>query len=244
MTVDFGFKKVSPQKKGKLVKEVFDAVASRYDVMNNLMSFGLQHLWKEKLLNELYPLDNKTLLDVAAGTMDISSQFLQSGGLAAIAVDINENMLHYGYKKLADKGIRHQNLQIICADAENLPFEGDIFDYYTISFGIRNVTNKQKALKEAKRVLKPGGKFICLEFSDAKPYTVKKLYDYYLMHIIPKLGKMVTHDENAYRYLAESIKCFPKANIFANMIKSAGFSSVDFYKLTFGVVAIHYGYKV
>lgn len=243
MKVDFGFKKVSPQKKSALVKEVFDKVALRYDIMNNIMSFGMQHLWKDKLLNELYPFNEKILLDVAAGTMDISHQFLQNGGLEAVAVDINENMLQYGYKKLIDKGFHHKNLQIICANAENLPFEDDRFDYYTISFGIRNVTNKLKALKEARRVLKPGGKFICLEFSDVKSHAIKKLYDYYLMHIIPKLGKTVAHDADAYRYLAESIKCFPKARVFANMIKSAGFSSGDFYKLTFGIVAIHYGYK-
>lgn len=234
----FGFKEVEASQKEPLVQEVFSSVASKYDIMNDLMSFGLHKGWKRDLISEISPSEGETLLDVAGGTGDVAHRFLQAGGGSAVVADLNKEMLKAGKAKLSDP-----RLSWVHANAEELPFEDNSFDYYTISFGIRNVTNIDKALAEAHRVLKPMGKFLCLEFSQVNTPVLSKLYDLYSFNIIPKIGKMVTGDEDAYRYLVESIKNFEPASRFAKLIERAGFENVGYTKLTFGVVAIHVGYK-
>ncbi len=234
---DFGFKQVAEEQKQSLVQGVFSSVAHKYDLMNDLMSFGMHRLWKRELLKEITPCADQTLLDVAGGTGDVAHMFLKAGGKSATVADLNKAMLASG-KKRYPKGIKW-----VHANAETLPFKDHQFDYYTISFGIRNVTHIDKALKEAYRVLKPGGKFVCLEFSNVNNAVVRKLYDWYSFNAIPKIGKMIANDEDAYRYLVESIRRFPKATRFEHMIKQAGFNFTEFHKLTFGVVAIHIGYK-
>ncbi len=235
----FGFKEVEVLQKEPMVQGVFSSVASKYDLMNDLMSFGLHKTWKRDLISEISPAHNETLLDVAGGTGDVAHRFLQAGGGRAVVVDLNKNMLEAGKAKLSDPRISW-----VHANAESLPFEDNSFDYYTISFGIRNVTNIEKAISEAYRVLKPLGKFLCLEFSQVNTPILSKLYELYSFNVIPKIGKMIANDEGAYRYLVESIKNFEPAPRFAKMIEQAGFDNVRYSKLTFGVVAIHIGYKL
>lgn len=241
----FGFKTVEESRKEKLVGDVFSNVAKRYDLMNDIMSFGLHHLWKDSLMCQLRPFAGNHLLDVASGTLDIARHFLKNGGQHVTAADINQDMLDEGLQKLRASNFKDFNqLDLVCCNAESLPFEDDMFDYYTISFGIRNVTHIDVALAEAFRVLKPGGKFVCLEFSNVDNFALSKINDFYLFNIIPKIGKVVVNDRDSYQYLAESIKKFPKSYIFEQMIKNAGFSNTKHTKMTFGVVALHVGYKL
>lgn len=239
--VDFGYTQVSPTQKTHLVQQVFSQVANNYDLMNNIMSFGLHHLWKDKVIAELRPRPDDILLDVAGGTADIATRFLKAGGGKVIVSDLNQEMLQHGQAKAATQIYRNQ-MQWVCANAEALPFADNSFDYYTISFGIRNVTNKLAALQEANRVLKPGGKFICLEFSHVDNNLINKLYDWYAFTVIPQLGKTMANNKAAYQYLSESIKQFPSAGHFAAMMEEAGLQNVTYQKFTFGVVAIHIGY--
>lgn len=235
----FGFKEVETKKKQGMVQGVFSTVASKYDIMNDLMSFGLHRLWKDEAIKELQPSSDDILLDVAGGTGDISWRFLQAGGGSAVVSDLNKEMLEQGkLKHSSDK------LSWVHANAEELPFSDNQFDFYTISFGIRNVTHIDKVLKEAHRVLKPGGKFVCLEFSNVTNEVVKKFYDFYSFTIIPMIGKFVADSPQSYEYLVESIRKFPTAIAFADMIKDAGFNCIEFRKMSFGVVAIHVGYKI
>ncbi len=234
----FGFKDVDAAQKEPLVQGVFSSVASKYDLMNDLMSFGLHKAWKRTLINEISPCREDILLDVAGGTGDVAHRFLQAGGGSAVVADLNKEMLAAGKAKLSDS-----RLSWVHTNAEQLPFEDESFDYYTISFGIRNVTNIDKALSEAFRVLKPMGKFLCLEFSQVNTPVLSKIYDTYSFNVIPKIGKVIAGDEDAYRYLVESIKNFEPAPRFAKLIERAGFQNVNYMKLTFGVVAIHFGYK-
>ncbi|MCE2992256.1 MAG: bifunctional demethylmenaquinone methyltransferase/2-methoxy-6-polyprenyl-1,4-benzoquinol methylase UbiE [Candidatus Jidaibacter sp.] len=237
--VSFGFKDVEESQKESLVQGVFSSVAGQYDLMNNLMSFGLHKSWKSHLISEIAPSAEDTLLDVAGGTGDVAHAFLQAGGGKATVADLNKEMLKAGKAKFPDS-----KLSWVHANAEYLPFPDNSFDYYTISFGIRNVTNIEKALAEAFRVLKPMGKFLCLEFSQVNTPIISQIYDLYSFNIIPKIGKFVAKDEDAYRYLVESIKKFEPAPRFAKLIEKVGFQNVHYTKLTFGVVAIHVGYKV
>jgi demethylmenaquinone methyltransferase/2-methoxy-6-polyprenyl-1,4-benzoquinol methylase len=240
--VDFGFSDVTPGQKTSLVQEVFTQVAEKYDIMNDVMSFGLHRSWKNKIITELRPQQDDNLLDLAGGTGDIATLFLKSGGGMVTVCDLNQEMLNTGQEKA--KGAAYaKKMQWVCANAEDMPFADYSFDYCTISFGIRNVTDKMAALKEIKRVLKPGGKFICLEFSHINNDNLAKLYDWYMFNIIPKLGKLVASNETAYQYLVESIKKFPKAPMFANMMTEAGFNNVSYSKFTFGIVAMHVGYS-
>jgi demethylmenaquinone methyltransferase/2-methoxy-6-polyprenyl-1,4-benzoquinol methylase len=242
--IDFGFKEVEVGEKQKLVQNVFSEVASKYDVMNDLMSFGLHRIWKDVLINEFMVMPDSTLLDVAGGTGDIAVRFLKRGGDKVTLLDLNKNMLDVGKKKISDKNPRFlSQIDWVCANAEELPFADDSFDFYSIAFGIRNVTDKNKALREAFRVLKPGGKFACLELSPIDQPTLKKLYDFYSFKIIPKIGDKIASSADSYQYLVESIRKFPNAERFAQMLESAGFDKVKYRKLTFGVVAIHTGYK-
>ncbi len=240
----FGFKKVSEAEKQPLVRGVFESVASRYDVMNDVMSLGVHRIWKQQFIRKLMPRANTHLLDVAGGTGDIAFRFLDATHNAnATLCDINPAMLENGYRRAVDEN-RLDNLEWVCGNAEALPFPDNHFDYYTIAFGIRNVTHIDVALKEALRVLKPGGKFMCLEFSHVTNPVLKKIYDTYSFHLIPAFGKLVANDKESYQYLVESIRVFPEQEKFASMIEQAGFSNVSYENLTHGVVAIHSGWKI
>lgn len=244
MKTHFGFKEVELAQKAPLVKGVFDNVASKYDIMNDVMSFGVHRLWKDKFISMLNPQKNKKLLDVAGGTGDIAFRFLKAseGGQVTVA-DINHNMLQEGYKNAVNKNILH-NIEWLCADAQNMPIPDNSYDYYTIAFGIRNVTDINKALSEAYRVLKPGGKFLCLEFSKVENPMLEKIYDFYSFNIIPKMGKFIASDSESYQYLVESIRKFPKQDEFLQMIENAGFVKAKYINLSGGAVAIHSGWKV
>lgn len=241
-TTHFGYRDVPEDEKSGLVKEVFSSVASRYDLMNDLMSGGMHHIWKDKLIDSLRPAPAMHLLDVAGGTGDIAFRFLKRGGGQVTISDINPEMLEEGKRRAID--LHHDNIMWQLADAEALPFADNSFNAYTISFGIRNVTHIDKVLSEAYRVLKPGGHFLCLEFSHPENAMIKKFYDAYSFRIIPGIGKTITGNRDAYQYLVESIRKFPQPETFKGMIQTAGFDRVKYTPLTFGVVAIHSGWKL
>lgn len=242
--IDFGFKEVEIGEKQKLVQNVFSQVASRYDIMNDLMSFGLHRIWKNVLVDEFMVMPDSILLDVAGGTGDIAVRFLKRGGEKVTLLDLNQNMLDAGKRKIADKNPKLlSQIDWVCANAEHLPFADESFDFYSIAFGIRNITDKNKALREAFRVLKPGGKFACLELSPIGQPTFRRIYDFYSFKIIPKIGDKIASSADAYQYLVESIRKFPNAERFTQMLESCGFYKVKYRKLTYGVVAIHTGYR-
>ena len=244
---NFGFKKVSKGEKRILVDNVFTDVASKYDLMNDLMSFGVHRFWKNEFC-KMIPNLNSTILDVAGGTGDIAFSIKENGKKQniephIIVCDINQEML----KVCQDRAINNNILKkfdLVVGDAENLPFPDDSFDYYTIAFGIRNMLCLKKTLKEAYRVLKTGGKFLCLEFSKIENDFMRPLYDFYSFNVIPSIGGCVTNNQDAYKYLAESISLFPDQEDFKTMIQDAGFSDVNYKNLSFGVAAIHCGFKV
>jgi demethylmenaquinone methyltransferase/2-methoxy-6-polyprenyl-1,4-benzoquinol methylase len=243
----FGYRDVAETEKEGLVHEVFSSVARRYDLMNDLMSGGVHRLWKDAMIDWLDPRPGRHYLDVAGGTGDIAFRIADSsrarGGEAAITVcDINKDMLEEGMRRAAGKG--EHGIVWTCGNAESLPLPSNAFDAYTIAFGIRNVTHIDRALAEAHRVLKPGGRFLCLEFSKVEAPGLDTLYDAYSFSVLPRLGSMVAGDADAYRYLAESIRRFPSQTRFAKMIATAGFSRVKFRNMTGGVVALHSGWKV
>jgi demethylmenaquinone methyltransferase/2-methoxy-6-polyprenyl-1,4-benzoquinol methylase/2-methoxy-6-polyprenyl-1,4-benzoquinol methylase len=243
----FGFKEIDASSKEPMVKQVFSSVASSYDLMNDVMSLCIHRLWKQRML-ELLVDTSKSLLDVAGGTGDIARKYYHKAKLAnhqpyIAACDINHAMLSVGRDKLIDENMP-SIIKFICANAEKLPFNDMSFGYYTIAFGIRNVTNIDLALSEAHRVLKPGGKFICLEFSHPANNILSKAYDLYSFNVIPLLGKIIANNAEAYQYLVESIRKFPGAGKFSAMIKDSGFSNVNHILLSGGITAIHYGYKV
>jgi len=240
----FGFQDVAVEKKSSLVKGVFNSVASKYDVMNDAMSLGTHRLWKKKLIQMINPQARKKLLDVAGGTGDISFEFLRKCPEASVTIcDINENMLFQGRNRAVDKGYI-KPIEWLCGDAENLPVPDRHYDYYTIAFGIRNVTHIDQALKEAYRVLKPGGQFFCLEFSKVTNAVLRRLYKLYSFQVIPKMGKLLTGDSDSYQYLVESIRKFPDQGAFKQKIEDAGFSHVTYTNLSSGVVAIHTGWRI
>jgi ubiquinone/menaquinone biosynthesis methyltransferase len=249
-TTDFGFKKVKIEEKSHLVKQVFDNVATSYDIMNDFMSGGMHRVWKDKMVKNIDFSDKSKIykiLDVAGGTGDIAFRILKKARENNIqttieVADINQEMLDVGKSRAVDNNLI-SGLQFTCANGEELPYENDRFDYYTIAFGIRNFTNIDKGLAEAYRVLKPGGKFICLEFSQVNNLILSKLYDLYSFNVIPKLGKLVARDEASYQYLVESIRKFPHQEKFKKMIQDAGFKNATYQNLSFGAVAIHSAYK-
>lgn len=242
--VSFGFKQVDADKKESMVRGVFSNVAAKYDIMNDAMSLGIHRLWKDTFITMLNPAKNSKLLDVAGGTGDIAFRFLKAAENGFVTVsDINPQMLEQGYKNSLDKNIT-ENIEFVEANAEKLPMPDGEYDYYTIAFGIRNVTNIDKALKEAYRVLKPGGRFMCLEFSNVDNPLFKKIYDFYSFKIIPELGGRLAGDKDSYQYLVESIRQFPKQDAFKQMIEDAGFTNVKYRNLSGGIVAIHSGWKV
>lgn len=241
-TTDFGFQDVDSSEKTDLVTEIFHRVAGSYDLMNDVMSFGIHRWWKDQLIQRISPKREEKFIDVAGGTGDIALRLLnRSAPETDITIcDINPSMLNQGRARAIDQGVI-KGLQWVCGTAENLPFPNASFDVYTIAFGLRNVTNKELALKEAFRVLKPGGRFYCLEFSKVNHPLFEKIYSLYSFNVIPKIGALIAKNKSAYQYLVESIARFPSQEELTMMIKEAGFSSVSYQNLTQGIVAIHEG---
>jgi demethylmenaquinone methyltransferase / 2-methoxy-6-polyprenyl-1,4-benzoquinol methylase len=240
----FGYQPVEETDKEPLVQAVFDTVAARYDIMNDVMSMGMHHHWKDRLMDMLRPSPEMHLLDVAGGTGDVAFRFLKRGGGQVTISDLNESMLKVGQTRAIDLNLDATRIDWVPANAEALPFADASVNAYTISFGIRNVTHLDNALSEAYRVLKHGGRFLCLEFSAPSQPWLKRAYDAYSFRVIPSIGAAITGDKAAYAYLVESIRQFPKPDAFAELIRTAGFSNVSYRSLTSGVVAIHSGWKV
>lgn len=244
-TTHFGFETVPEAEKAGKVHGVFSSVASKYDVMNDVMSLRIHRIWKEAMIDWMAPRPGMKLLDVAGGTGDISFRTLDrlKGDGHATVCDMTEGMLVAGRQRAEAESMSHA-LDWVCGDAMALPFEDKSFDTYTISFGIRNVTRIADALSEAYRVLKPGGRFLCLEFSRVDPPLLEKAYDLYSFNVIPKMGKLIANDSESYQYLVESIRKFPPQEEFADMIRAAGFSRVQYRNQTLGVAAIHSGWRI
>jgi demethylmenaquinone methyltransferase/2-methoxy-6-polyprenyl-1,4-benzoquinol methylase len=244
----FGFAQVPAADRQRRVNEVFTTVAERYDLMNDLMSGGLHRLWKDDLITVLNPPTSGwpfRLIDVAGGTGDVALSFVRSGGPGCTAVicDINREMLRVGQRKVEAAG-RAGQIELTEGNAEALPFADRSFDGYTIAFGIRNVTHIDKALDEAYRVLKPGGRFLCLEFSQCQVPILDRLYDFHSFEVIPRLGELAAGTRGPYEYLVESIRKFPPQERFAAMIRQAGFYRVNYRNLTGGIAAIHSGWRI
>ena len=240
-TTHFGFKTVDEREKAAHVRGVFDAVASRYDVMNDLMSAGLHRVWKHYTVTVANPQPGDRVLDIAGGTGDLGLAFAPKVGSTGQVVhtDINEAMLGEGRTRLLDAGVI---LPTLVCDAEKLPFADGHFDIVTVAFGLRNMTHKDVALKEMHRVLRPGGKLLVLEFSKvAKP--LEKAYEWYTFNVVPRMGRLVAGDEGSYRYLAESIRMHPDQETLKQLMRGAGFGHVDYHNLSAGVVALHVGIK-
>lgn len=250
---DFGFRQVPTGQKQALVRDVFDTVAARYDLMNDLMSGGLHRVWKRRLVEVLFLRRNPTreymqMADIAGGTGDIAFRAMRAAArfstpLNVRVIDANTEMLRVGAKRaVSEKNARH--VSFITGNAEHLPLADNSLDTYTIAFGIRNVTHRTDALAEAWRVLKPGGRFVCLEFSHMPSALLTRAYDAYSFRVIPPLGGLVTGDAGPYQYLVESIRQFPRAEAFADEVRAAGFSRVAIERLSGGVAALHSGWKV
>ena len=243
-TTHFGFETVHAAEKAGKVQGVFNSVAAKYDVMNDVMSIGIHRIWKEAMMDWLAPRCGQTLIDVAGGTGDVSFKFLNRAGSGhATVLDLTENMLIEGRKR-AEASEMEQSLDWLVGDAMALPFADNSFDVYTISFGIRNVTRPDDALSEAFRVLRPGGRLMVLEFSQIPVPLVQKAYDLYSFNIIPAMGKMIANDRDSYQYLVESIRKFPNQETFLNMIRGAGFENVSYRNLSLGIAALHSGWKI
>lgn len=239
----FGFSQVPLEEKVQHVAHVFDSVASKYDLMNDLMSGGIHRIWKRLTIELAGVKRGQKVLDLAGGTGDLAAKFatiVGSEGQVVLA-DINENMLQVGRERLLNKGILVDYAQV---NAEFLPFADNSFDLITIAFGLRNVTNKDAALESMLRVLKPGGKLLILEFSELKISPLKPIYDTYSFKILPFLGKIIANDSESYRYLAESIRMHPNQENLLQMMENAGFERCDYHNLTGGIAAIHRGYKL
>ena len=247
-TTHFGFRDVGAGEKQALVNDVFHSVASRYDLMNDLMSAGLHRLWKQLMVNALNPPRGDTpfsLLDVAGGTGDIAFRAAEMAGpgFRATVCDINSDMLAVGRERAAAHHL-DDRVSFVEGNAEALAFSNNTFDAYTIAFGIRNVPRIDGALAEAFRVLRPGGRFLCLEFSTVDVPGLDRIYDLFSFNVIPPLGRAVTGDAESYRYLVESIRKFPRAAAFADMIRAAGFSRVSWQSISGGIVALHSGWRL
>jgi len=243
-TTHFGFEEVPVDEKTERVASVFHSVAQKYDLMNDLMSFGVHRLWKSKAIQLMNVQREQTVLDLAGGTADLTAKLSPLVGDKGeiVLADINSSMLEIGRDRLLDKN-NSTNVKVIQANAEHLPFDANYFDRIIIGFGLRNITDKDQALREMFRVLKPGGSAIILEFSEPVVPGLKQLYDVYSFKILPTLGKYVADDEKSYRYLAESIRKHPNQNTLKSMLEQAGFEDCDYHNLAGGIVAVHRGKK-
>ncbi len=242
-TVDFGFSTVPRDEKRHKVREVFDSVAGRYDIMNDLMSLGVHRLWKREFVAMMDPRPHRTLLDLAGGTGDISLRWLASGGGPVLMTDINEAMLRVGRGR-AEEQARIEGIGFAVADAEALPLRDSCVDRVSIAFGLRNCTDKDRVLAEARRVLKPGGRFFCLEFSRLQVAAAQPLYEKWSFVALPAIGARVAQDRESYQYLAESIRMFPDQETLAGMMRRAGFERVSYRNLSGGIAAIHSGWRL
>jgi len=244
-TTHFGFREVPAGEKANMVRAVFDSVAGKYDLMNDLMSLGIHRVWKRIALQLSHVRNGEKVLDLAGGTGDMTALFQKRVGPngRVILSDINAEMLKRGRDRLIDEGVI-DNVGYAQIDAEKLPFQDNHFDCVCIAFGLRNVTHKESALRSIHRVLKPGGRAIILEFSEAQGDLFKKAYDIYSFKVLPLLGKLVANDAESYRYLAESIRMHPNQEKLRQMMLEAGFERCEYFNLTHGVVAVHRGYKV
>lgn len=240
-TTHFGFQDVPEGEKAGRVHGVFTSVASKYDVMNDVMSMGIHRVWKDAMMDWLAPRPHQHLLDVAGGTGDIAFRFLKRGGGEATVCDMTASMLEEGMKRPEAQGAP---MEWVVGDAMALPFADNSFDAYTISFGIRNVTRPDEALAEAFRVLRPGGRFMCLEFSQIPNDMLQRAYDAYSFNVIPRMGKMIANDSESYQYLVESIRKFPDQETFATMVRQAGFEQVAYRNLSMGIACLHSGWKI
>jgi demethylmenaquinone methyltransferase/2-methoxy-6-polyprenyl-1,4-benzoquinol methylase len=242
-TTDFGYRDVPKAAKAGLVREVFESVAPRYDLMNDLMSLGIHRIWKRIFVNAIGPSPRETLLDLAGGTGDIAFQALARGAKRVILSDINPAMLEVAEKRALDRGIL-QGLEVLAADAEAIPLPDRSVEKVSIAFGLRNCTDKDAVLREARRVLRPGGRFHCLEFSRIEVAALEGLYDSWSFKALPALGARFAGDGESYRYLAESIRTFPDQETLAGMLTAAGFERVQYRNLSGGIVAIHTGWRL
>lgn len=243
-TTHFGYRDVPVEEKSSLVAQVFQSVAPKYDLMNDLMSMGMHRLWKRFTIQQAALRSGQRVLDLASGTGDLAKAFAKQVGPTGkvIMSDINEAMLEVGRNRLTDAGIIG-NIDYVLADAQHLPFEDNEFDCVTIAFGLRNVTDKSAALRSMYRVLKPGGKALILEFSKPTSPIMNKFYDLYSFNVIPKMGEIVADDRDSYQYLVESIRMHPDQETLKSMMQETGFEDVDYFNLTGGIVALHKGYK-
>jgi demethylmenaquinone methyltransferase/2-methoxy-6-polyprenyl-1,4-benzoquinol methylase len=244
-TTHFGFETVNADEKAERVRTVFDSVASKYDVMNDLMSFGIHRLWKHIAVDLAGVRSGMKVLDLASGTGDLASRFAGLVGSEGEVVmsDINLAMLEEGRKRMVDRGYAG-NIDYMQIDAESIPFPDNSFNVVTIAFGLRNVTDKDQALREMYRVIKPGGRALVLEFSKPVSKPLEKLYDFYSFKALPLMGRLVARDADSYRYLAESIRMHPDQETLREMMEEAGFERCDFHNLTGGIVAVHRGFKL
>ncbi|MDF3030461.1 MAG: ubiE [Moraxellaceae bacterium] len=244
-TTHFGYQTVRTTEKAAKVAEVFHSVAARYDLMNDLMSFGIHRLWKRYTIEMSGIRPGQRVLDIAGGTGDLARAFSKRTGTDGLVIlaDINASMLGVGRDRLIDAGLVG-NLEFVQANAECLPFAENTFDLVTIAFGLRNVTDKDAALRSMLRVLKPGGRLLVLEFSKPVVEPLSRAYDAYSFSILPALGQLVTQDSSSYRYLAESIRMHPDQETLKGMMDKAGFERTDYHNLTGGIVALHRGYKL
>ena len=243
-TTHFGYREVDKEQKADMVADVFDSVASRYDLMNDLMSGGIHRLWKRFTIELSGTRRGHSVLDIAGGTGDLAAKFSRLVGDTGrvVLADINYSMLGVGRDKLLDKGLA-ENLEFVQADAQALPFPDDSFDCITIAFGLRNVTDKDRALGDMLRVLKPGGRLLVLEFSKPRNALLSKAYDAYSFSVLPVMGRLIAGDSDSYRYLAESIRVHPDQETLKGMMEDIGFTRVEYHDMTGGVVALHRGVK-
>ena len=243
-TTHFGFETVPEGEKAGRVQGVFSSVASKYDIMNDVLSVGIHRLWKDAMMDWLAPRGGQKLLDVAGGTGDISFRFLKRAGYGhATVLDLTESMLVEGRKRAEAEAMADQ-LDWVTGDAMQLPFADNTFDVYTISFGIRNVTRPQEALNEAYRVLRPGGRLMVLEFSQLPNPAMQKAYDLYSFNVIPRMGQAIAGDRDSYQYLVESIRNFPDQETFLRMVRTAGFDQAKYRNLSMGIACLHSGWKI
>jgi len=242
-TTDFGYRQVARQTKKPMVRAVFDSVAPRYDVMNDLMSLGIHRIWKRIFVTAMRPSPSRTLLDLASGTGDIAALWRKLGGGPVLLTDINASMLSVGRDRAIARA-RIDGLTYAVADAEALPLPSGCVDRVSMAFGLRNCTDKSAVLAEAFRVLRPGGRFFCLEFSKLQVAVLERAYERWSFEVLPRVGRLVAGDADSYQYLAESIRMFPDQETLAGMLAGAGFARVSFQNLSGGIAAVHSGWRL